>query len=90
MRLPHRGWLLTSFGILAVNLTTVAIGQYLGHVAHAFALTIIFSPAFFTTWVALHLIASDLFPLFKRAKTANVQRVEHISQTPQSIPVAVE
>lgn len=89
MRLPHRGWLLTSFGILAVNLTTVAIGQYLGHVTHPFALTIIFSPAFFTTWVALHLIASDLFPLFKRArKPVFSETVERSEKMAESIPVS--
>lgn len=63
-----RDRLLTLPGIFAVNLTVVTLGALLGNSATGssqVAAKSLLGPQYFTVWVAWHLIASDLFPVFR-------------------------
>lgn len=65
--------LISPLGILAVNIAIVAVGYVVAHQEALRWLTPILGIQWFTLWVAVHLVISDLFPLVKRWKLQGVQ-----------------
>ncbi len=61
-----RDALLRPAGIIAVNLAVIALGWTSGFFAWLHWLTPLLGIEWFTLWVALHLVASDLFPRLRR------------------------
>ncbi len=57
--------LLTPLAILAVNLVIVACGYAVAHQSSLRWLTPVLGIQWFTLWVAVHLVASDLFPVVR-------------------------
>jgi hypothetical protein len=52
--------------VFIVNLLVMTLGYIILHFVAVPGLTYLFDPFWFTTWVALHLICSDVFPFFRR------------------------
>jgi FtsH-binding integral membrane protein len=60
---PHR--FTSFFGVAAINVAILAIASFASHAPALRFLSPIVGVECFTWWVALHLIASDLFPRFR-------------------------
>lgn len=58
-------------GLLAVNVTILALGCLTDRVPALRPLRFILSPEWFTLWVALHLIASDALPWWRKRATSS-------------------
>jgi hypothetical protein len=52
--------------VAIVNLLVIALGYLISRFIDWAIVSYLFDPFWFTTWVALHLICSDIFPFFKR------------------------
>lgn len=57
--------LLTPLGVLAVNVAVIAVGYTVAHQPALAWLTPILGIQWFTLWVAVHLVISDLFPIVR-------------------------
>jgi hypothetical protein len=71
-----RGRLMRPGAVVAVNAALLCAGFAVGHVAGLGWASVWLGPEWFTLWVALHLVGSDLLPWWKRMSKAQ-SRSEH-------------
>jgi len=64
---------LKPLSILAVNITIIAIGYVVVHYESLHWLSPIFGIHWFTLWVAVHLVSSDLFPSIKAWRLSSLR-----------------
>ncbi|HMS55608.1 MAG TPA: hypothetical protein PKA27_09435 [Fimbriimonadaceae bacterium] len=63
-----KDWWLSATGVLLVNLTVIGVGVATAYLDALRWLRPILGVEWFTLWVGVHLVASDLFPYIKRSR----------------------
>ena len=71
-----RGWLTRPVTVVGVNITFLCAGYAVAHVGTLGWASIWLAPEWFTLWVALHLVASDLFPWWRRLSERSTAEVQ--------------
>ncbi len=70
-----RSWLTQPVTIVGVNVAFLGGGYAVAHVSALGWASVWLAPEWFTLWVALHLVGSDLLPWWRRFAAAPVRRV---------------
>jgi hypothetical protein len=71
-----RGWLTSPITIVGVNVAFLCAGYGVAHVAVLGWAAVWLAPQWFTLWVALHLVGSDLLPWWRRFSERSTVEVQ--------------